>query len=121
MAYKSSGVFAVIVCAFSVRECLLLIGSSETAVNRQCFELVCPLSPQHWTFCPCVGNRLKIDCSSVARLRRKTCVILITLKSGSSKAHPLHSKNKGKTYLYCFTVHFHISISFYQHMHFYCD
>jgi len=23
--------------------------------------------------------------------------------------------------LYCFTVHFHISISFYQHMHFYCD
>ena len=23
--------------------------------------------------------------------------------------------------LYCFTVHFHISISFYQLMHFYCD
>ena len=24
-------------------------------------------------------------------------------------------------YLYGFTVHFHISISFYQHMHIYCD
>jgi len=24
-------------------------------------------------------------------------------------------------YLYSFTVHFHISISFYQHMHIYCD
>jgi hypothetical protein len=64
-------------------------------------------------------TKYKINCRThVVTLHHR--VVAICTSSFSIYKLPNFAQT-GYLCLYCFTVHFHISISFYQRMHFYCD